>query len=104
MSSEDSSNLISGFMKPVNISPEMASFAGLNPNEKYSPVDITKFICKYIEENNLQNKDDRRQIVFDQKLSTLFKYDPIDKKTGKPSPLTYFTLVRYIEPHFVSDK
>lgn len=98
----------SGFMKPVNISPEMASFAGLSPSQKYSRVDITKFICNYIKEHNLQNKDDKRQIVCDQKLSTLLKYDPnnvpTDKKTGKPAPLTYFRLQQYIQPHFVSSE
>lgn len=96
----------SGFMKPVNISSEMASFAGLSPTQKYSRVDITKFICNYIKEHNLQNKEDKRQIVCDQKLSSLLKYDPnnvpTDKKTGKPAPLTYFRLQQYIQPHFVS--
>lgn len=98
----------SGFMKPVNISSEMATFAGLSPSQKYSRVDITKFICNYIKEHNLQNKEDKRQIVCDQKLSSLLKYDPnnvpTDKKTGKPAPLTYFRLQQYIQPHFVSSE
>ena len=98
----------SGFMKPVNISSEMATFAGLSPTQKYSRVDITKFICNYIKEHNLQNKEDKRQIVCDQKLGSLLKYDPSnvpnDKKTGKPAPLTYFRLQQYIQPHFVASE
>jgi len=95
----------SGFMKPVGITPAMASFTGWDVSKLCSRVDVTKFICKYIRENNLQNSEDRRQILVDDKLKALLNYDPssppVDKKTGKPAPLTYFRLQQYIQPHFV---
>jgi len=95
----------SGFMKPVGITPAMATFTGWDASKLCSRVDVTKFICKYIRENNLQNSEDRRQILVDDKLKTLLNYDPAtpptDKKTGKPAPLTYFRLQQYIQPHFV---
>ena len=89
----------SGFMKPVRISEEMAAFTGWAADQLYSRVDVTKFICKYIRENNLQNKDDRRQIVCDDKLKTLLRYDP----ATAAEPLTYFRLQQYIQCHFIKD-
>jgi chromatin remodeling complex protein RSC6 len=97
----------SGFMKPVGITAEMAKFTGWDASTLYSRVDVTKYICKYIRDNELQNSEDRRQILVDEKLKALLNYDPanppLDKKTGKPAPLTYFRLQQYIQPHFVKD-
>lgn len=97
----------SGFMKPVGITAEMARFTGWDASKLYSRVDVTKHICKYIRDNNLQNAEDRRQILVDDKLKALLNYDPanppMDKKTGKPAPLTYFRLQQYIQPHFVKE-
>jgi upstream activation factor subunit UAF30 len=94
----------SGFMKPVGITAEMAGFTGWDAAKLYSRVDVTKFICAYIRDNKLQNAEDRRQIICDDKLRTLLKYDPANPpmdKNGKPAPLTYFRLQQYIQPHFV---
>lgn len=87
----------SGFMKPVRISSEMSTFTGWAPDQLYSRVDVTKFICKYIRDNKLQNNEDRRQIVCDDKLKALLQYDP----SGNSEPLTYFRLQQYIQRHFV---
>ena len=92
-------NTSSGFMKPVPISGEMSKFTGWNSDELKSRVDVTKYICGYIRENNLQNPDDRRQIVPDKKLQALLK---LDKKSLKEEPLTYYSLQKKIQPHFVS--
>ena len=97
----------SGFMKPVGITSEMAAFTGWDVSKRYSRVDITKFICTYIRANNLRNSKDRLQILVDGPLKALLKYDPsnppLDKKTGKPSPLTYSRLQQYIQRHYVKD-
>ncbi len=89
----------SGFMKPVPISGEMSKFTGWGSDELKSRVDVTKYICGYIRDNNLQNPDDRRQIVPDKKLQALLK---LDKKSLKEEPLTYYSLQKKIQPHFVS--
>ena len=94
---KSSGNTNSGFLKPVHISKEMGKFAGWIPNETHSRVDVTKYICKYIKENNLQNPNDRRQILPDSKLCKLLNFDP--KKDDKP--LTYYRIQSYIKPHFV---
>jgi chromatin remodeling complex protein RSC6 len=90
-------NVNSGFLKPVNISPEMAKFTGFDASVKYSRVDVTKFLCDYIKTHGLQNPTDRRQINLDPKLSKLLKYD-----SGK-APLTYFQLQSHLKHHFIND-
>ena len=92
-------NTSSGFMKPVAISGEMSKFTGWGADELKSRVDVTKYICGYIRDNNLQNPDDRRQIVPDKKLQALLK---LDKKSLKEEPLTYYSLQKKIQPHFVA--
>ena len=91
-------NTSSGFMKPVKISKEMSKFVGWNPEELKSRVSITKALCQYIKDNDLQNPEDRRQIVPDSKLAKLLNYD--QKVDGKP--LTYYYLQQKIQPHFSS--
>lgn len=92
-------NTNSGFKKPVQISGELAKFAGWNPSELKSRVDVTKFICNYIKEHNLQNTEDRRNIRIDEdpKLKNLLGFDGKDKK-----PLTYYSLQTYLKKHFVA--
>jgi chromatin remodeling complex protein RSC6 len=88
-------NKTSGFMKPVSVSREISSFAGWKEDELHSRVDVTKFICAYIKDNDLQNPSDRRQIKPDKKLKSLLKLTDKEKE-----PLTYYSLQRHIQPHF----
>lgn len=91
-----SKNTSSGFMKPVKISSEMALFTSWDSSKLYSRVDVTKFLCKYIKDNTLQNPEDRRQILCDPKLASLLKID-----TATSAPLTYPGLQQYIQQHFI---
>ena len=74
----------------------MAQFTGWNQKDLKSRVDVTKYICNYIKDNDLQNPSDRRQILADSKLSKLLKYD---SKTS--DPLTYYKIQTYMKPHFL---
>ena len=85
-------------MKPVKISSEMASFTNWDPNQLYSRNVVTKFLCDYVRDNNLQNPEDRRQILCDDKLSTLLKYD-----RENSSPLTYPGIQKYMQHHFFNN-
>jgi chromatin remodeling complex protein RSC6 len=89
-------NTNSGFLKPVLISKEMADFTGWDQSELRSRVDVTKYICNYIRDNDLQNPQDRRQIIVDKKLSDLLEFVPTDKT----EPLTYYRIQSYIKKHF----
>jgi chromatin remodeling complex protein RSC6 len=93
-SGKETTKMTSGFLKPVPISLAMAKFTGWAPNELKSRVDVTKFLCNYIKDNNLQNPTDRRQIVADKKLSQLLEY-----KEGS-NPLTYFDMQSHLKKHF----
>jgi chromatin remodeling complex protein RSC6 len=97
VSAKKNTNNNSGFLKPVKISTEMAKFTGWDKDELRSRVQVTKFLCDYIRNNNLQNPKDKRQILADGKLQKLLKYDP-KKET---EPLTYFKLQSSLKGHFI---
>ena len=89
-------NKNSGFLKPVTISKEMAKFTGWDPKELRSRVEVTKYICQYIAEHDLQNPEDRRQIKPDTKLQKLLGYNPKKSK----EPLRYYSLQTHLKHHF----
>lgn len=89
----------SGFLKPVQISKDLATFTGWDRDQPRSRVEVTKFICNYIKEHDLQNPSDRRQIVVDNdsKLKTLLKFVP----TKPDEQLTYYNLQKCLKTHFL---
>jgi chromatin remodeling complex protein RSC6 len=89
------SNPESGFMKPVKISNELSNFTGWNPEQLRSRVEVTKYICDYIRQKELQNPSDRRQFQPDEKLSKLLGQD--EKKGGT---VTYPGLQQRLQTHF----
>lgn len=93
----------SGFLKPVNISAELAKFTSWDANKAYSRTQVTKFICEYIKNKELYDKNDKRNIICDAALKNLLKYDPSNPpkdEKGKVIPLTYFRLQQYLKSHF----
>jgi len=97
------SGSVSGFMKPVFISEEMATFTGLNKDDAYPRPQITSAICKYIEAQKLQNPQDRREFRVDTGLQKLLRYNPAQPPKddqGNVIPMTYFRLQKYMQHHF----
>jgi chromatin remodeling complex protein RSC6 len=93
----------SGFLKPVNISSELAKFTGWDVSKEYSRTAVTKFICNYIKTKKLYEESDKSNILCDASLKSLLKYDPANPpkdEVGKPQPLTYFRLQQYLKGHF----
>tara|TARA_Y100000389_G_scaffold166306_1_gene170974 strand:+ start:12998 stop:13642 length:645 start_codon:yes stop_codon:yes gene_type:complete len=88
------SNVNSGFLKQVPISKEMAKFIGCSSSDLKSRVDVTKHICSYIKDNNLQNPKDKREILPDTKLKKLLRVEKGD------APLTYYRVQSKLKPHF----
>lgn len=82
----------SGFMKPVKISSDMQKFTGVSHDQLVSRVDVTKSICNYVKEHDLQNPADRREFTPDAKLAALL---------GSNESTTYYNLQKKIQPHFV---
>ena len=84
-----------GFRQKIKISPELANFCNWNVGSLHSRVEVTKHICDYIREHNLQNPEDRRQIFLDRPLKELFNCDK--------EYVTYYSLQTYIKPHYVEN-
>lgn len=92
MMGENNEKKVNGFAKPMEISEEMLEFAGKEAGTKMGRLEVTKSITEYIKENELQNKDNKREIIMDEKLKKILKVEEGTK-------LTYFNLQRYISPH-----
>lgn len=83
----------SGFVKPTRISDELAAFLGVESGVEMARTDVTKEITAYIRKHSLQDKDNGRKIIPDEKLKNLL--GDLGDET-----LTYFNLQKYMSPHF----
>ena len=92
----ESTHSNSVFLQPSKISPALAKFCGVAADQMLSRTDATRKIAAYIKEHNLQNPDNRREILSDATLTSLFSLTTEDK-------LNYFNLQRYIKPHFIKE-
>lgn len=74
----------SAFMKPVHVSEDLAAVVGKGPMPR---TEVTKKLWDYIKKNKLQDQDNKRNIIPDQKLSKVLGNSPIDmfKMTSKLS-------------------
>ena len=85
----------SGFMKEVKISDELEAFIGKGvSNEPITRVFITQRLCNYIKQMDLQNPNDKRTIIPDEKLKKLF-----DIKDNDKEKLTYYSMQQKIQRH-----
>lgn len=86
----------SGFMRPVKISDELASFLGKATGTVMGRQDANDEIRQYVALHNLKEteKGKGRNINPDAKLSALLKLP-------KDEQLTYFNLQKYMKPHFI---
>jgi len=57
----------------VCLAPQLAAFIG---EDRMARGDVSKKIWAYIKEKNLQDPQDRRKIVCDEKLFEVFKKNP----------------------------
>ncbi|MBL4898439.1 MAG: hypothetical protein JKX76_02200 [Colwellia sp.] len=62
------------------ISPEYATWAGIDPNETYTYSDIMKSFCKVSRENFLTDKSGQK--VFDKDLFDILQLSHNERKTG----------------------
>lgn len=86
----------SGFAKPTKLSDELCSFLGVPAGSQLARTEVTRVLNEYIKKHNLQDSNDKRTIVPDEKLSSILKLEGDSK-------LTYFNLQTFIKHHFQKD-
>ena len=91
--SSDKVRAPSGFAKPTKMSDMLCSFMDLPVGTEMARTDVTKYITKYVKEKDLQNPENKRQIMCDTKLKGLLNVDDT-------VPVTYFNLQKYMKVHF----
>lgn len=86
----------SGFVKPTRISDELANFLNKPIGTEMARTSVTRDINEYIRTNKLQDENNGRKIIPDEKLGALLKLSSEDE-------LTYFNLQKYMSCHFAKN-
>lgn len=76
-----------GLSKPMNLSPELQAVVGSGPMPR---TEVTKKLWEYIKANNLQNPENKRNILADEKLKKVF---------GGKDEVTMFEMTKLVSPH-----
>jgi len=84
---------LSGFQKPLKVSPELHKFLSLPDTELIARTEVTKAINAYCKKHGLQKEEDKRTINPDKVLTKLLRI-------GKGEELTFFNLQKYLKPHY----
>ena len=84
----------SGFAKPLNVTNDLCNFMGKSKGTKIARTEVTQYLIKYIKDNNLQNNENKKNIIPDKKLKNLLKLKKQDE-------LTYFNLQKYMNVHYI---
>ena len=77
----------SAFMKPMNISPELAAVVGKGPMPRS---EVVKNIWAYIKKNGLQDPKNRRNINADESLKKVF---------GGKATVDMFEMTKLVSKH-----
>jgi len=83
-----------GFARPSVVTDELCVFLGRETGSLISRTDVTKSLIKYIADHKLQNPANRRQILPDEVLYTLFG------EAARNNVIDYFTMQKYVNRHF----
>ena len=84
-----------GFAVSSKVTPEMCAFMGRNEGELISRIEITKYLNKYIKEKNLENPENRQNIIPDENLWKILGEEARNEK------ITHFTIQKYLNKHFL---
>jgi chromatin remodeling complex protein RSC6 len=84
----------SGFAKPSKVTSELCEFMNKKEGTEIARTEVTKALCTYIKEHNLENKDNSKFIYPDNKLKTLLGLE-------EGQELTYFTIQKFMNKHFI---
>lgn len=85
-----------GFNRPQRVSPSMAEFLGIGNDTLISRAEVTRQLCKYIREKELQDPGNKRHILPDGPLGTL-----LGLANDTSDPLTFCKMQSKIQCHMV---
>ena len=77
----------SAFMKPMQLSADLEAVVGKGPMPRS---EVVKKLWEYIKANNLQNPENKRNIIADDKLKPLF---------GGKGEVNMFEMTKLVSPH-----
>ena len=97
--SDDPNKKLSGFARPSELSDELCAFLGVERATQMARTNVTRLVCKYIKDNNLNSEGNRRSIDFTKPAAAALK-QLLQPESG--AVVTYFNLQRYLKPHIVS--
>jgi len=83
-----------GFAVPSKVSDELCSFMECDPGTLIARTQVTKKLTEYIKLHNLQNPEQKKQILPDETLYTLLGEE------SRNVFLTHFTIQKYMNHHF----
>ena len=86
-------NIKSGFVKPVSVSPELAEFLHMSVDDKIPRSVVNKKINEYIKSNNLQVPEFKQTFTLDDTLAKIFNLN-----TG--TVVNYFKMQSYLKHHY----
>ncbi len=72
--------------KPLNLSPELEAVIGAGPLPR---TEVVKKLWEYIKQHNLQNPQNKRNILADEKLKAIFGKDEV----------TMFEMTKLVSAH-----
>ena len=87
------SKKLSGFAVPTEISDELCDFMKKDKNQLVARTEVTRYIIKYVKDNDLQNKENGQIINPDDELKKLLN-------VGEDDKLTYFNIQKFMTRHF----
>merc|ERR1712179_12543 len=82
----------SGLMKPMALSPSLASIVGTRPEERLSRPQVVKKLWAYIKEHNLQDPENKQMFTPDKLMEPVF---------GKEK-LRAFGMAKYLKNHLIA--
>jgi len=83
-----------GFTKPAPLSSQMCTFLEVTEGTELPRTEVTRRVNAYVKNNDLQNPENKKQILADEKLKSLLYLKDDDE-------LTYFNLQRFMKVHFL---
>lgn len=85
----------SGITSPTPITPDLAKFLGLDENQMIPRTKVTSMVIEYIKKNDLQNKENKKQIIPNVALESILQ--------ANGEVVTFFNLQTYLKKHFLKN-